>query len=253
MIVDCTMFHWEFDILELRMRQMWNSVDYFIVTESVCDHRGKERELVLTNNLSRFDWASEKLIVNISEKPKNAVSTWDYEHYQREQSVRACEKIAKPNDLIIISDVDEIMKDDSLTKAHKIGGIFTMQMPMFYYYMNLYVHDWYHPKAITYRYIDDVNKIRLRDPLRTNIFNNAGWHFSYLGTPEQIQYKLKTFAHDEFDSEQYTDIDAIKEKISNKSDLFGRFESKFQTFEIEKMPSFVQENLSKYKNFLLDV
>lgn len=251
MIVDCTMFHWEFDILELRLRQLWDTVDYFFVTESVCDHRGKERELVLTNNISQFDWASEKLIVNVSDKPRYAEKTWDYEHFQRAESVRACEKIANPNDLIIISDIDEIVRPESLEKANRVQGIFTMHMPMFYYYLNLFVHDWYHPKAITYRYLDDANKIRMRDPIRTTLIPNAGWHFSYLGTPEQIQYKLKTFAHDEFDFDEYTSISNIKERVNTHSDLFKRFDKKFEVKNIKDMPSYVINNIEKYQKYLI--
>lgn len=251
MIVDCTMFHWEFDLLEIRMRELWDVVDYFYVTESVCDHRGNDRELILSKNIDRFDWAKEKLVVITSDKPKNATTSWDYERYQRLKSVEACKNIIQDNDLILISDIDEIMNAESVLKADKIGGIFTMKMPMFYYYMNLYVEDWSYPKAITYKYLQNPNILRSRDPNRTAIIDNAGWHFSYLGTPDQISYKIKTFAHDEYDKKNFTDIDKITESIYNREDIFKRSSKKFITTGVENLPKYVLENIEKYNNFIL--
>lgn len=251
MIVDCTMFHWEFDLLEIRMRELWDVVDYFYVTESVCDHRGNDRELILSKNINKFDWAKEKLVVITSDKPKDAITSWDYERYQRLKSVKACKNIVQEDDLILISDIDEIMSAESVLKADKIGGIFTMKMPMFYYYMNLYVEDWHYPKAITYKYLQDPNILRARDPNRTAIIENAGWHFSYLGTPDQISYKIKTFAHDEYDKKDFTDVDKIMESIYNREDIFRRSDKKFTTKEIDHLPKYVLNNIEKYNNFIL--
>jgi len=253
MIVDCTMFHWEFDILELRMKELWDTVDYFVVTESVCDHRGKERDLVLSNNLSKFDWASEKLIINVSDKPKHAEISWDYEKYQRLKSVTdAIEKLnLQKEDFIVISDVDEIIKADALKEMAECGGRYMIHMPMFYYYFNLFVHDWYHAKATSLKYLTDPNSMRTGGEENFDYVYNGGWHFSYLGTPEQIQYKLKTFAHDEFDSEKYTSIDKITDRIYNHKDLFDRYSTNFKTVEVDKMPKYIQNNIDKYKNYLL--
>ena len=251
MIVDCTMFHWEFDLLEIRMKELWDVVDYFYVTESVCDHRGNDRDLILSKNIDKFDWAKEKLVVVVSDKPKDAITSWDYEKYQRLNSVKACETIVKENDLILISDIDEIMNAESVLKADKIGGIFTMKMPMFYYYMNLYVEDWNYPKAITYKYLEDPNLLRSRDPSRTAVIENSGWHFSYLGTPDQISYKIKTFAHDEYDKKDFTDVDKIIESIYNKEDIFKRSTKKFVVKSLDDLPKYVLNNIEKYNHFIL--
>ena len=36
------------------------------------------------------------------------------------------------------------------------------------------------------------------------IINNAGWHFSYLQTPENISKKIQSFAHGEFNTNDIT-------------------------------------------------
>lgn len=255
MIIDCTMFHWEFDILELRMRELWDSVDYFVVTESICDHRGNKRELVLSENIDKFTWAKEKMIVNISDKLSTAETTWDHEKYQRLRSVNDAIEILglSDKDFLIVSDVDEIPKSEAIKEMGQVGGRYTLHMPMYYYYLNLYVHDWFHPKAFSVKYLSDPNDIRTGGHDKDfHVAYNSGWHFSYLGSPEQIQHKLKTFAHEEFDSEMYTNLDLISNRIKNKSDLFDRFDGNFTVVELEKMPSYVKNNYQKYKKLILE-
>lgn len=253
-VFDSTMFHWEFDLLEIRMKELWDVVDHFIVTESVCDHHGNPRELVLEKNIHRFDWAKSKLVINVSDKPEHAIGTWEFEKYQRYQSFKAIEKFFKPqpDDLVLISDIDEIFRAESIKRILYQDGIFIFHMPMYYYYFNLYVHEWYHAKAARYKYIDDPNKIRMGGEGFAFI-PNGGWHFSYLGTAEQIQHKLKTFAHDEFDSPEFTDIEKIKKAVEEKKDLFNRFGD--NKFEIQKLtgywPEYILKNKEKYSDFVL--
>ena len=128
-------------------------------------------------------------------------------------------------------------------------------MPMYYYYLNLYVHDWYHPKAISAKYLIDPNDIRTggMDKDFYTVYN-SGWHFSYLGDENQIRHKLKTFAHDEMDTDQFTDLDHIKKSIDNQSDLFNRFgDFRFQKKEInDYWPKYILENKNKYAKYILN-
>ena len=54
--------------------------------------------------------------------------------------------------------------------------------------------------------------------IKWNIIEEGGWHFSYLMNPQQIQEKLKSFAHSEFNNSFYTDINRINDAINNKLD-----------------------------------
>lgn len=256
MIVDCTMFHWEFDILELRMRELWDTVDYFVITESECDHRGNQRELALSNNLDKFSWAQEKMIVGVSSKLPSAQTTWDHEKYQRLRSVQyAFETLnLSEDDFLIISDVDEIARPAAIQEMAEVGGKFTLHMPMYYYYLNLYVHDWFHPKGLSVKYLSDPNAIRTGG-LDSDfaIVYNSGWHFSYLGDENQIRYKLKTFAHDEMDTDLFTDPEHIRSAIKNNVDLFDRFgNAQFQKHTINNYwPNYIMQNMEKYQKYIL--
>jgi hypothetical protein len=50
----------------------------------------------------------------------------------------------------------------------------------------------------------------------------GGWHLSYFGDAAFIKNKLENFAHQEFNSNTYTDVDKINQKINEGLDLFNR-------------------------------
>ena len=63
---------------------------------------------------------------------------------------------------------------------------------------------------------------RLDKDKNLEIFNNGGWHFNNIMSPEKISLKLKTFAHTEFSSDTFSNVEIIKKKIQKKVDLFNR-------------------------------
>lgn len=250
-VFDVSMFHWEFDLLELRMRELWDVVDHFVITESTCDHRGKPRDLLLHKHRPRFEWARDKMIVNVSDPPDIANSSWDYERHHRRESIRAVEQL-KPeeSDLFLVSDMDEIFRPSTIKDITGEDGVYTMHMPKYYFYFNLFVHDWYQPTAISYKYIHDLDRIR---DCGGYVLQNAGWHFSYLGSEEEILYKLKTFAHDEYDTPELANIENIRRAIENKEDLFGRDDGVcFKIQEIDDAwPQYLRDNIEQYERFII--
>jgi hypothetical protein len=75
---------------------------------------------------------------------------------------------------------------------------------------------------------------------------NGGWHLSYFGDAQFIQNKLQNFSHQEYNKEEFTNLENINEKIKNKSDLFSR-QNTFEYIPIES-----NKNLpTRYKEFLL--
>ena len=59
-------------------------------------------------------------------------------------------------------------------------------------------------------------------PKEPQLILNGGWHFNYLKKPMGISNKIKSFAHQEFNKENFTDVNKIEKKIVNISDIFGR-------------------------------
>ena len=66
------------------------------------------------------------------------------------------------------------------------------------------------------------NFLRFDKEKNIEVFENAGWHFNNIMSPEQISLKLKTFAHTEFNSKEFYSVENIRNKIDKKIDLFNR-------------------------------
>ena len=83
------------------------------------------------------------------------------------------------------------------------------------------------------------------------IFDNAGWHFNNILSPEEISLKLKTFAHSEFADKKFSSPEIIKQKIDKRIDLFDRGH-KYQKIQInEEYPKYFLDNILKYKKFII--
>ena len=83
------------------------------------------------------------------------------------------------------------------------------------------------------------------------IIDNAGWHFNNLMSAEDISLKLRTFAHREFASPEFSSVDVIKEKIEKKIDLFNRGHS-YEIVKVdEKLPNYILNNLDYFKDYIV--
>ena len=87
--------------------------------------------------------------------------------------------------------------------------------------------------------------------IKWNIIDNGGWHFSFLMSSEQIKNKIKSFAHDEYNKEQFKSLDYIQNSIDSGRDLFNR-DQKYNKIKLNKsFPKYIFSNLNKYKNWIL--
>jgi beta-1,4-mannosyl-glycoprotein beta-1,4-N-acetylglucosaminyltransferase len=61
--------------------------------------------------------------------------------------------------------------------------------------------------------------------IRISIFPvilNGGWHLSYFGDANFIKNKIENFSHQELNTNNFTDLVKINEKINNCVDLYDR-------------------------------
>jgi beta-1,4-mannosyl-glycoprotein beta-1,4-N-acetylglucosaminyltransferase len=245
-IVDCFTFFNELDMLEYRFEILYDVVDYFIIVESTHTHSGHPKELFYEKNKDRFAKFSDKIIqvavdnfefihpnVNI-----HAQDQWKNEMYQRDCIKTGIEKLClNVEDILIVSDLDEIPDPNVLSKI-KSGEIDfskdkinVILQKLYYYNLNTYIGDWYYSKLLTYGLYKTINmkfsEIRLNQE-NQGVIHKCGWHLSYFGSSEFIQNKIKYFAHQEYNQEEYTDIKKIEERINSGSDIYGRMQFTFK-------------------------
>jgi beta-1,4-mannosyl-glycoprotein beta-1,4-N-acetylglucosaminyltransferase len=105
-IFDCFTFFNELDLLEIRLTELYDVVDYFVIIEADKTQTGKPKEYYFEKNKTRFIRYKDKIIHFKINMPETN-NFWIMENYQRNQILRGLIN-CKKNDIILISDLDEI-------------------------------------------------------------------------------------------------------------------------------------------------
>ena len=274
MIYDCFTYFNDDLITELRLNTLNTYIDKFIIVEATTDHSGKSKKLNF--DLSRFSKFKEKInYIVVNDLPKNTEPfyynrrIWHKnmvrEEYQRNQIMRGLED-AKDEDLIIISDNDEIPDLRNL-KNINIKKYAVFNQKFYKYKFNLlsetqtpyqgsriikkkYLNGYRTPQWLRYQYTKKIKPWQIhRYFTNPQVIENGGWHFSFVISPEDISIKMKAYGHGELNTKQFTNINYIKERINNSLDVFS--DTKLKKVKIdETYPEYMQKNIEKYKKFL---
>ena len=250
MIYDCTIYFNEIEMLEFRLRHLYDVVDKLVIAEANQTFSGREKHLQLSTWPDHLSGYRDKIIyIPVTNMP-NTPNPWIRECFQRNSIIQGLSK-AKDNDLVLISDIDEIPKIAPIEKNISNDDICSLKQKFYYYFFNLRKGDWNRSTATLYKNlcITPHESRNLRD---RKIIENAGWHFSYLMSPDDISKKIQAFSHQEFNLPRYTNIESIKEAIKLKKDIFGR-NDKILTVEniTNDFPDELIKNIDKYKAHII--
>ena len=266
-IIDCFTFYNEFDILYYRLSLLYDIVDYFIIVEANKTHTGKDKPYNFIENIEKYNKFMEKIIYvqveDLDSNPYvNSDGNWNDGVWQNENKQRnyidvgiRCVPDMRDDDIIIISDVDEIPNYNILLRF-KVENVEVNQIDYVTLIQDLYYYSlttksktqWDYAKLVSYKcYVEKLNRIpqKCRMPYHGKAILNGGWHLSYFGNPTFIQNKLQNFAHQEYNKEENTNLENIAEKLKNKLPLLPNQ-------NIEYIPIENNKNLPpRYKEFLL--
>lgn len=261
-IIDCFTFYNEIDLLNYRLHILYDVVDFFIIVESTHTYSGKEKEMFFEKNRELFKKFENKIINIIVDDfpykyPNIDISKhqqWENEYYQRNQIVRGFQYIdLNDNDLITITDLDEI-PDKFLLQKIKNNEITVdvNSLEMDFYYCNLNHKKnskWYYAKMISYEMYKKLSlschDIRFFN--YSKIIKNAGWHLSYFGDSGFIKNKIENFGHQEFNKDDYTNIEKINKRLENFCDIFDREDYENKVIKISvKYNSRLPHDYNKY-------
>ena len=242
-IYDCFLFNDELDLLEIRLNELDDVIDYFVLVEAPYTFSNKEKPLYFEDNKERFSKFLHKIKhIVVKEKPK-IVDNWSIEEYQRNSISKGLED-CKDDDIIIISDLDEIINKKILKQ--KINSIYSLSQNLYYYYLNCYNNTkWEMAKIGKYYYIKNYSINDVRKLINVPIITEAGWHFSYVGGVKSIINKIESFSHQEFNQSKFKDIKYLQSIINSGKDLFQR-DMSFNFVSVDNtFPKFVQDNKEK--------
>ena len=281
-------------VLDVRLNTLNDFVDYFVIVESKFTHKGEKRDLKF--NHEKFNKFKDKIIYLIYDKEPTKIEIVKpeddegkkygkyilnaaYRENGQRNFIQEGLLNAKSNDIILISDVDEIPNLSEINFNKISQKIFLFKQNMFYYKFNLRIPNlrWTGTKGCKKK--DLVNPQWLRNikdrkysAFRLDAFfsdkkyssvkiiEDGGWHFSNIKTAKEIEHKLKSYLHHlEFDLEPLT-TNQIEEIIKNKQTIYDlkvdkRINKigagdKLEKFEFSKLPIYIQKNKNNFKEWI---
>ena len=268
-IYDCFSYWDEDFLLDLRLNILNEYIDYFVIVEG--NKTWQDNEKKLRFNIDKFKKFKDKIIYIPVEDLPGGDDPYLRENYQRNCIDRGI-KDANEDDLIIISDLDEIPNPDKLKNFHPKSRYSVFKQKHFYYKINLQSNAnpfWLGSRICVKKYLKSPQWLRelkfkkrpfwRLDKLRlNNIISDGGWHFCNLKTPEDLLYKYKNLCETndpihfkERIDPKYLQIDEIKKKIIVGEDIIGRNDN-FEKVELDNsFPEYLITNKGNYKDWII--
>jgi beta-1,4-mannosyl-glycoprotein beta-1,4-N-acetylglucosaminyltransferase len=258
-IIDCFIFYNELDMLELRLTELNDIVDFFVLVECTKTHSNDDKELYFENNKDRFSKYLDKIVHIIVKDNIPQTCSFDREIYQRNCIDDGIKKLnLNSEDILIITDLDEIPDSKTvqdLKNNNAINGIYYLEMDLYYYNITCIYHKkWLQPKILNYdSYIKNDCKPHVLTHGGGNfpIIKNGGWHFSYFGDIEFIKNKVKnSSSHNLFNYlENLYDNDRITKQIKNCSDFFERPQESLTYIDVNNI-TYLPYKYEEFKDLL---
>jgi len=265
-IYDCFKFFNELELLELRLTECYDHVDYFVIAEANKTHQGNDKIYNIEANWDRFKPFHDKIIyLKIDDMPDNHHSSWVRENFQRNALVRGISD-ADDNDIIIVTDCDEILRPRTLDilrndKEHKL---WICRHPMFYFkfnYLRIMPKAYFgEPMALLKRDFKGFQTLRVMkdtwphpyDYIDKDIctIQHAGWHFTYFGDDQHIDTKLLNCDH--YDGLPFVGKNKIIDMIADKTCWDGVGRSGYEYVKMDEyFPKTVLNNLDRWKDYII--
>ena len=289
-IYDCTTFYSEHMMMDIRFNVLNEFVHKFVVVESLFSHSGKKKKLNF--DIDNYPKFKEKIIYLVIDREPEDLIKSDTKLAQHEKRINSLKRIdlsydymsdgineASDEDLIILSDNDEIPNLNSKAFKKTKKDIIIFEQLFFYYKFNL-LYDrmfWFGSKACKKKNLKSFPWLRhLKNKnypfwridtyfsemktINSTIIKDGGWHFTNIKTPEELFDKMKNFGHhDEFDASGLN-IEELRKKIQNQKVFYNHLADKSEVnkwafdYELKKvdeklLPEYLTLNRNNYKEW----
>lgn len=295
-IFDAFLFYNELELLEIRLNTLDEIVDFFVITEAKVTFSGKQKPLYFAENRDRFKKFEDKIIHNVIETTPDNFDSFlppkeyftkrniSYAHksagvplsklsidfqrevFQRDSVINGLLNIAHPEDLIMISDLDEIPNPvavQQVIESFKTGVIYSFCQKWYMYYFNVGCNqEWFGTRICDFASLKEQSVDLMRYHLENRseqpgpIVENGGWHFSFLGGQQRIREKLSAYSYQGRRSKFFLQVmdnlfpQRIQRKIEKNEDIFNTGRS-FRTVQLDdSFPPYLLENRHKFESLI---
>lgn len=269
-IVDCFPYFNEKELLEFRIKLLYDKVDKFIICDADRTHSGKPKPFTCINTLKELGLWNDKITVVQVNLPSNEEESnaWVRERMQR----NAASQFIEEDDICIVSDCDEIINPDLIdyyVNVAQKNPQFILRIPLVYlngrgdlrvydennqpvHWNEAYICLKHHREKYTLSEIRESNSrgfhnIEYKDNFITENGKmlESGWHFSWMGDMNRMKIKANSFLH----HDEVSLIENYSPEI-NSTDPLGRQDHILKEYDVNLLPSKLFE-LENVKNFIL--
>ena len=288
------MYYDEDLLLDIRLNALEKYVKKFVITEATYTHNGTKKKLNFNiQNFKKFKDKIDYIVVDqqppdirkLDEKDnakikeeKLILNGMARDYFQRENLKKGLKNLDK-DDLVIISDLDEVPNLENLRIDKINDNIIIFQQKMFYYKLNLLYEDfiWAGSKAVKYKnfispqWLRNI-KSKIYPKWRLDVIfskkkysnlqfvENGGWHFTCIKSPEELEKKLLNFAHHYEYEDSGLKIDDLKKLMTEKRVMYDHNidqkgykwsgKAKLEKLDIQYLPGYIKHNIEIYKDWL---
>ena len=268
MIYDCFSY-WDEDLLlDLRLNILDKYIDYFVIVEGNKTWQNNNKELKF--DLKKFQNFKDRIIyIPVTDLP-DGEDPYIRENHQRNAIKKGLQN-AKDDDLVIISDLDEIPNPEKIELFNPKRRYAVFKQNHYYYKFNLQSSNfpkWYGSRICVKKFLKSpqwlrnlkfkkrpfwrIDKMRLN-----NIIEDGGWHFCNLKSAESLLYKYSNLCETndpinfkEKIDKKFLDINEIKKRVLKGEDIIGR-DDNFNKIPLDSsFPIYLRENKNKYKEWI---
>ncbi len=293
-IYDCFMYFDEDLLLDIRLNTLNKYVKKFVITEATYTHNGSPKKLNF--DIKNFNKFKDKIsYIVVDEQPQNILKLSEddtkerrgeklilngmaRDYFQRENLKKGLVDSLN-EDLIIISDLDEIPNLETIDFNLIKNNIVIFEQKMFYYKLNLLYEEfkWFGSKAIKKKnfispqWLRNIKSRKYSKWRLDTLFSkkkysnliyvkNGGWHFTCIRNAADLEKKLLNFAHHHEFEESGLKLNDIQNLIKEKRVMYDHTidqrdykwsgKSILKKLDDKLLPDYIHSNLKKFEEWL---
>ncbi|MFT6103589.1 MAG: beta-1,4-mannosyl-glycoprotein beta-1,4-N-acetylglucosaminyltransferase [Paracoccaceae bacterium] len=275
-VFDCFPLFNEIDLLELRLNELWDVVDIFVIAEAKTTFTGNSKPMCLPDNAERLAKYMHKIRYVVVEDFPEGISNWGREEYQRNEMKKELSDVL-PDDILVFSDVDEIPRAKVIQSIAERGiqpkEVYCLSLDWYSFYLNIKISEKWErigPRIIRAGDLSEFQSLRrvmgptrgwARDMMRQIKSSwrmghwvkrirvpDAGWHFTWMGGTEAVALKGSSLPVHSNLPEGEKSLAWADARISTLLEDGSRY----AVVEVDdSFPSFVRDNLDIFEKHIL--
>lgn len=262
-VYDLFLINTELDWLEIRLNELWDEVDYFVILEAATTFQEGSKPLRLLNSWSQFKPFHSKMIHQVVDMTGAKLpdgDAWEHERYIRNAlfdqallSLRG-EKAPNQGDVLLVSDVDELPRLSTVQVLRNCA--FPPRVTLrsqFYYYSFQWQHrgeQWAHPQATYYNGVKGtIRPEDLRNGEPDHELFNAGWHCSScMPSLDDMVTKITSFSHKGYNQPYFTYRPRLLNAVRYGLDMFERPKERYDRIDANPdVPTYLKRKEAREK------